>query len=77
MGHLSGELTIQAAVCAVNGTNAIVADPLERGPRFDVWGLLKKHGYDGENPNRVKLLSIAGALIAAEIDKELVEMGDS
>jgi hypothetical protein len=44
---------------------AFVASDLLRG-RPDRWGLYLKH-----KGNRVRLLTIAGALVAAEIDREL------
>lgn len=63
-GHASGDLAVMAAMCACNGTDARVEDPLERD-----WGIEKRHGYSGEHPDRIHLLAIAGALIAAEIDR--------
>jgi hypothetical protein len=32
--------------------------------------LVAKHGYNGTKPDRVRALAIAGALIAAELDRE-------
>jgi hypothetical protein len=63
-GHTDGALVVIAAQCAVNGTDAEVTDPLDRD-----WGIIERHGYQGIQPDRIHLLSIAGALIAAEIDR--------
>jgi len=57
--HTAGELAKNAAICAVRGTDAYVIDPSD-GPD---WLLASKHGEP------VKRLIIAGALIAAEIDR--------
>lgn len=65
-----GGLAVTAAMLAVDGTDAHVVDPLGRGTPIpleqdgDAWGLLRKHGHDG-----LRCLVIAGALIAAEIDR--------
>lgn len=59
--HTDGSLAVVAATIAVAGTDAKVVDPLERGD----WGLLNKH------PDRLRQLTIAGALIAAELDREI------
>lgn len=67
-GHTDASLAVIAAKCAVNGTDARVEDGLSR----DDWGLVKKYGYKGTKPNQIKLLTIAGALIAAEIDRDRV-----
>lgn len=67
--HTKGDLSVYAAALAVEGTDARVDDPVGRvcdGHRHDGWGLLAKHGDD-----RVRCLEIAGALIAAELDREL------
>ena len=65
-GHQSGELRQVAAMCALDGTDMSV----EGGYPTD-WGLINRHGIDGTKPDQIKLLSIAGALIAAEIDRLL------
>ena len=62
--HADGALRVVAAACAVDGTDAEVIDPLER-----TWGIVDKHGYKGTDPKKIHLLAIAGALIAAEIDR--------
>jgi hypothetical protein len=59
--HRSGALAKTAAQLAVDGTDAQVVDSLDEP---DAWGLVKKHRGD-----RIKQLMIAGALIAAEIDR--------
>lgn len=58
--HRHGELAIVAARMAVNGTDARVVG----GDQQTTWGLLEKHKDD-----RIRQLVIAGALIAAEIDR--------
>jgi len=68
--HQYGDLAVIAATLACDGTDANVEDPLERGSDSDPWGLLKKHGLHGTKPNRIRALAIAGALIAAELDRE-------
>lgn len=61
--HTAGDLAVNAAILAVAGTDASVDDPdMER----DGWGLVEKY-----NDDLVRRLAIAGALIAAEIDREL------
>lgn len=55
--HQYGDLAVNAAILAVNGTDAEVVDHLERPD----WNL-KRHP-------RIEQLVIAGALIAAEIDR--------
>lgn len=73
--HTDGALAVVAAALAVNATDASVVDPLERiggdcrPARHDWWGLVAKYGYDGTKPCQVRALAIAGALIAAEIDR--------
>lgn len=70
--HVHGELAVYAAGLAVYGTDAIVDDP---ACRIDIvpadiediedrWGLIAKHKHDPE-----RMLEIAGALIAAELDR--------
>lgn len=60
--HDDGSLAVVAAGLAVYGTDATVDDPSVDGP--DPWRLEAKHGSD-----RIRQLTIAGALIAAEIDR--------
>lgn len=63
--HSCGTLSVIAAALAVSGTDARVEDPCDRViDGYDCWGLRKKHG---DNP--IRCLAIAGALIAAEIDR--------
>lgn len=62
-GHTSGALRVVAATLAVVGTYARVNDPSERGTGENPWGLEKKLVDD------VHRLKVAGALIAAEIDR--------
>lgn len=64
--HTDGSLRVVAATLAVEGTDAIVVDPDERGSDQDPWGLISKHAGD-----EIRRLEIAGALIAAEIDRLL------
>lgn len=74
--HSDAALAVVAASLAVDGTDAEVHDPIGRGTdghenrlgveqMGDCWGLVRKHRDD-----RVRQLTIAGALIAAEIDRE-------
>jgi len=65
--HIHGDLAVHAAGLAVYGTDAIVDDPrIELTPAdiHDEWGLIQKHKDDPE-----RMLEIAGALIAAELDR--------
>lgn len=64
--HTDGALRVVAAMCACDGTDAKVIDPLDRD-----FGIIKRHGYLGKEPDEIHLLSVAGALIAAEIDRLL------
>ena len=64
--HTDGSLRVVAATLACDGTDAAVTDPLDRGSDCDPWGLLEKLQGD---ENRVHRLAVAGALIAAEIDR--------
>ncbi len=67
--HRYGELAINAAALAVWGTDAKVTNPEtenEEGEPYDLWGLVEKH-----SANQLRCLEIAGALIAAEIDRIL------
>jgi len=66
--HTDGALAKVAAALAVDGTDASVDDPCYEP---DHWGLVAKHGYRGTHPDRIRSLVIAGALIAAEIDRVL------
>lgn len=69
--HRDGVLAVIAAGLAVEGTDAEVKDPLERVVgREDQWDLLDNHRH-----NRIRQLEIAGALIAAELDRELRREG--
>lgn len=65
-----GDLAVIAATLAVDGTDAKVTDPHERGSGADPWSLLRKHGYEAGGDD-IRKLTIAGALIAAEIDRRL------
>ena len=71
-GHESGEIAVAAAELAVDGTDSRVTDTYAdyEGP-IDHCGSLAKFGHRGTTPDRVRTLVIAGALIAAEIDREL------
>ena len=69
-GHTDGGLAVLAATLAVDGTDAEVTDPHGRGTAGDCWGLLRKHGYRAGG-DKLKRLAIAGALIAAEIMREM------
>jgi hypothetical protein len=69
--HIYGTLAVVAASLLVNNTDAKVIDPEGRGTTTededgDCWGLIKKHGDD-----EIKSLVIAGALVAAEIDRRI------
>lgn len=63
--HTRGELAIKAAELAVHGTDEV----LDLGCQ-DEWGLVVKHRGD-----RVRQLVIAGALLAAEIDRVMRHQG--
>lgn len=56
--HNHEELAVRAAELALAGTSVELSLFAE-----DAWGLIEKH------PNRIRRLEIAGALIAAEIDR--------
>lgn len=63
--HRAGQLAIIAATLCVWGTDATVEDPEEDfGSANDPWGLEQK--LKGDPIHRLK---VAGALIAAEIDR--------
>lgn len=66
--HTKGDLGIVAAAILVHGTDAIVRDPYDRVDEKgeDVFGIVRKH-----KDNRITQLTIAGALAAAELDREL------
>lgn len=64
-GHMYAEMATVAAALCVSGTDCTISDPsdfIEYG--LDTWGLVEKNA-----DNRVRQLQIAGALIAAEIDR--------
>jgi hypothetical protein len=62
--HHFGELAKYAAALAVIGTDAQI---VENGEEFeDVWDLVDKHK---DPKDRIHSLKVAGALIAAEIDR--------
>lgn len=65
--HRYAELAIAAAEIAIDGTDATVSTP----HGSDAWGLVAKHGHASPRADRVRALTVAGALIAAEIDREL------
>jgi hypothetical protein len=64
--HTGGELSKAAAALACIGTDAYVEDVVSfiEEDHTDEWGLCEKL-----KDNRVKALIVAGALIAAEIDR--------
>ena len=65
--HFGGALLKAAATLCANGTDVIVQDPDgEWGTGDDPWGLESK--LDGDK-NKIHRLKVAGALIAAEIDR--------
>ncbi len=66
--HADGELAVRAAELAVDGIGELFTGDYRR----DGWDLVKKH-----RGNRVRQLTIAGALIAAEIDRVLAERDGS
>ena len=66
-GHEHGILAIAAAELAVDGTDARVENPHQH----DHCGSLGKYGVHGSKPDRLRALTIAGALIAGEIDRIL------
>ena len=61
--HDAGELAVRAAELAIEATDEEVTSNCHE---YDAWGLIERHGKD-----RVRSLVIAGALIAAELDREL------
>lgn len=62
--HERGELAIMAAILAVHSTDAEVVSPGEFYSGQNVWGLEEKLA-----DNIIHRLKVAGALIAAEIDR--------
>lgn len=60
--HIHGDLAVAAAALAVHGTDASIDDALRDD---DFWGLIRKN-----KDNRLRRLQIAGALIAAEYQRE-------
>ncbi len=62
--HKDHAIAINAAHCLLHGTDCSISD-WRRDERPD-WGLDEKHKSD-----RVKQLTIAGALVAAELDRVL------
>jgi hypothetical protein len=67
--HIHGDLAVYAAGLAVYDTDALIDDPDSRieyteAGIEDQWGLIAKHQNDPE-----RMLEIAGALIAAELDR--------
>lgn len=69
--HRHAELAVNAALLAVDGTDYRV----EPAPEC-CWGLVERHGFNAphgyhhERAARIRALVIAGALIAADIDRE-------
>jgi hypothetical protein len=61
--HEDGQLAVRAAELAILHTDEGITDFTHE---HDEWGLVAKHGHDS-----VRSLTIAGALIAAEIDRLL------
>lgn len=73
--YVEAELAKVAAVLAVDGTDAHVFDRWgEFGTENDPWGVRTKFGYEA-GADDVRKLTIAGALIAAEIDRRLRQRG--
>lgn len=69
--HDRGELAIAAGCCALSGTDAYPVDPGWTGKTW-MEQLAEKHQHD-----EIRSLEIAGALIAAEIDRlERAEASD-
>lgn len=62
--HVHGELCKVAAILAVVGTDAKVVSPDEWESGENIWGLEEKL-----KNNPIHRLKVAGALIAAEIDR--------
>lgn len=76
-----GGLAVVAATLAVEGTDAVVVDPHGRGTPMpdengdyrenDALGLVAKYGHKAQPGGAIKRLAVAGALLAAEIDRLL------
>lgn len=68
--HSRGQLIVTAAKIALYGTDYIAGGP-DGNELFDDWKIIKKWEEKEGNPERreIRLLGIAGALIAAEIDR--------
>ena len=64
--HSHGEMRIAAAELVVDGTDEEVSS--YAFPR-DSWGLVAKHGYRGTEPDPIRTLIIAGALLIREIQR--------
>jgi hypothetical protein len=63
--HVRAELVIQSAALALAGTSCRIHDPcFSEYEDGDGWGFLEKYSED-----RVRALTVAGALLAAEIDR--------
>lgn len=69
--HMHGELAIVASSLLVDGTDAMVVDKDGFGTKGDEWGLIDKHGYRAKPDGRLRKLVIAGALVVAEIEREM------
>lgn len=65
--HEQGELVLAAVQLAIHRYDGKIEDPNDS---TDFWGLIEKHGHDP-----IRSLVIAGALIAAELDRLLREAG--
>lgn len=71
-GHQHGELAKAAACYAVHGTDAVVTEPCFESTDAFPWAL----DYDKRGKQTdVELLTKAGALVAAEIDRLLYLRG--
>lgn len=72
--HGCGELAIIAACLCCMETDATVEDPNGFGSKDDAWGLMQRL-----NGQPIHALKVAGACIAAEIDRRIskaIELGD-
>lgn len=67
-GHVEEEMAIAAASLLVDGTHAEVTDHAHGA---DLWDLVRKYGYRAADSSRARALTIAGALVAAELDRVL------
>ncbi|MEE8551443.1 MAG: hypothetical protein V3T08_09360 [Gemmatimonadota bacterium] len=68
-GHDGAELAVAAAELALDGTGLWIG----AWGGEDMCGSIAKFGCQGISPNRLRRLVIAGALIAAEIDRVVVD----